>query len=79
MDMLKKFFPFSFGKKPDVTSLVIALLVYLVAAVVASVVLFLLALIPVIGILFGIVGGIVDLYLLVGIVLTVLDYFKLLK
>jgi len=79
MDMLKQFFPFSFGKKPDITSLVIALLVYLVAALVAGIVIAILNLIPIIKILGWILGSVVELYVVVGIVLTVLDYFKVLK
>ena len=39
----------------------------------------LLALIPIIGIVIGLVGGLVDLYVLIGIVLAVLDYLKVLK
>ena len=32
-----------------------------------------------IGILIGLLGGLVDLYVLIGIVLLVLDYLKVLK
>ena len=38
-----------------------------------------LAAIPVIGLIIGLVGGLVDLYVLIGIVLLVLDYLKVLK
>ena len=35
--------------------------------------------IPVVGILVGIVGGLIELYVTIGIVLSVLDYLKVLK
>lgn len=35
--------------------------------------------IPIIGFIIKIVGGLVDLYVLVGMVLSVLDYMKVLK
>ena len=35
--------------------------------------------IPVLGMIIGLVGGLVDLYVLVGVVLSVLDYMKVLK
>ena len=79
MDMLKKFFPISFTNKPDITSLVIALLIYMVVAIVTSVVFFLLSKIPFVGVFFAIIGGAINFYLAAGVVLTVLDYLKLLK
>ena len=78
MDMLKKIFPFSFGVK-DVTALVVALVIYIVGGAVLGVVFGLLAKIPLIGILFGIVGWAVGVYCFVGIVLSVLDFLKVLK
>lgn len=79
MDMLKKFFPVSFTDKPDVTSLVVALLIYMVVAIVTSVVFFLLSKIPFIGVLFAIIGGAVNFYLVAGVVLTILHFCKFLK
>ena len=78
MDMLKKIFPFSFGVK-DITALVVALIIYIVGGAVLGVVFGLLAKIPLIGILFGIVGWAVGVYCFVGIVLSVLDFLKVLK
>ena len=34
---------------------------------------------PIIGVIIGLLGGLVDLYVLIGIVLSVLDYLKILK
>lgn len=86
MNLLKKVFPYSFGIK-DTTSLIIGLVLHVVAAVVIDLVLGLigtiLAFVPVLNIIFGIVawvvGGVATLYLVVGAVLMLLDYFKVLK
>ena len=86
MDMLRKFFPFSFKEKKDVAALIINVLLYIVAGIVIGFVLGLLDLlgaIPVIGTILALVlklvSSIVELYILVGIVLSFLDYFKVIK
>ena len=79
MDMLKKIFPLSFGEKKDVVALVVNIVIYLVVGLVAGILIGLLAKIPVLGVIIALGGGLVDLYVLVGIVLSVLDYLKLLK
>lgn len=79
LDLIKQIFPLSFGEKKDITALVINILIYFIAGAVAGLVIGLLAGIPIIGFIFGLVGGIVGLYSLVGIVLSCLDYFKILK
>ncbi len=88
MDILKKYFPFSFGSK-DVASLIIKVVIYVAALIVGAAVLGLVgALVSIItlGFLAGlvgfigfVVGGLFELYVVVGIVLTFLDYFKILK
>ena len=61
MDMLKKFFPFSFKvKEKDVTSLIVSIIIYVVVMVISGVVMGLLSLIPVINLLTGIAGLIGD-------------------
>lgn len=72
MDMLKKFFPYSFGAK-DVAGLVIKIIVYLVVSGILG---FVIGLIPLVG---GLIASLIGLYSTVGIVLTVLDYLKILK
>lgn len=72
MDMLKKFFPYSFGAA-EVKDLVIKIIVYLVAGAVIG---WVVGLIPLVG---GLIGSLVGLYGTVGIVLLVLDYLKVLK
>lgn len=72
MDMLKKFFPYSFGAK-DIAGLVIKIVVYIVASAVLG---FVIGLIPFVG---GLIGSLIGLYSTVGIVLAILDYLKVLK
>ena len=79
LDLLKKYFPYSFGKKPTQQDLIKAILLYVVAGFVGGLVIGLLGKIPLIGFLFGIVGTVVEIYVVAGIVLTVLDYKKMLK
>ncbi len=87
METLKKFFPLSFKRLDSVGSLVIGILIYLVVGIVAGVLIALSGAItgwiPVIGKLvgwvLGIAGGLIDLYVLVGIVIQILAYCKVLK
>lgn len=78
MEILQKIFPFSFGTK-DTAGLVIKVLVYVVISFAASVIIGILSIIPLIGIIVGIFGGFVNLYIVAAIVITFLDFFKLLK
>ncbi len=79
MDMLKKFFPLSFQRKPDIAALVINILIQLVAGVVIGFVIGIVAGLPIIGIIFILVGSLLDLYITAGIIISLLDYFKILK
>ena len=79
MDILKQLFPLSFAKKEDVTGLVVNLIIYLVVGLVASLAIAILSHTPLVGFLIGMLGGLVDLYVLVGIVLSVLDFLDMLK
>ena len=79
MDLLKKVFPYSFKEINSVAELVIGILVYLVVGLIAGALIGLLAKLPIIGWIIGIAGGLVELYCLVGIVLQVLLYTKILK
>ncbi len=78
MDMLKKFFPLSFGVK-DLGNLIVKVLIYLVVGIIAGFAIGILAGIPVINLLTGILGTLVDLYCVVGIIVAILDYLKVLK
>jgi hypothetical protein len=79
MDTLKKLFPLSFGNKKDIGALIINILIHLVADIVAGLVIGLLSGLPLIGWLFGLVGSLVGLYFTVGIILSILNYLKILK
>ena len=78
MDMLKKFFPLSFGAK-DVANLIIKIVIYLVIDVVLGFAIGLLSGIPIVCIIIGIVGSLLGLYCLAGIVIAILDFCKVLK
>ena len=74
MEMLKKIFPYAFAEKKDVTALVINILVHIVVGFVVGLVIGLLDFIPVVGLLLDIVGKVVELYLTVSLVLSVLGF-----
>ncbi len=72
MEMLKKYFPYSFGAA-DVKALVIKVVVYLLVSAVGG---FILGLLPLVG---GILSWVLGLYCTVGWILAILDYLKVLK
>ncbi len=72
MDTLKKLFPLSFKEKKGIGGLVVNILIHLLADIVAGIII---AILPILGIL----GGLIGLYFTVGIVLSILDYLKVLK
>ena len=79
MELLKTVFPFSFQPKKDVTALVINILIYLAVGLVASLLIGLLSKINVLGVIVSLVGGLAALYVTAGVVLSVLDYTKVIK
>ena len=79
IEALKKLFPFSFTKKDGIAALIINILIYLVVGAVAGFLIGILAGIPIVGIVVGLVGGLIDLYVLAGVIISVLDYCKVLK
>ena len=78
MQFLKTVFPFSFTPV-DVRAFIITLVIYAVVGAVAGLVIGLLSKLWLIGWIFSLVGGLVDLYVLVGIILTVLSFTGLIK
>jgi uncharacterized protein (DUF697 family) len=72
MEMLKKYFPYSFGVK-DLGNLIVKILVYVVVSGVLG---FVAGLIPFVG---GIIGWVINLYCTAGWVLAILDHLKVLK
>lgn len=78
MEMLQKYFPRAFTAT-EVSKLIIAIIIYALIDIVAGFVIGLLAKIPVVGIFAGLLGSLVGLYALVGIVLSILVFCKVLK
>ena len=78
MEALKKFFPHAF-KAVELKPFVISLIVYVLIDIVCGIVIGILSKIPLVGIIFSLVGTIVGLYALVGIVLSILVFVKVLK
>ncbi len=79
MDILKKIWPYSFTAKKDIAALIIAIVIHIVGGVIIGFLVSLLTSIPLLGFIFKLIGSLLGVYLLVGIVLLVLDYFKILK
>lgn len=78
MEMLKKYFPHAF-KAEELKAFILALAVYLVIDIVCGFVIGLLAKIPLIGIVFSILGAVVGIYALIGIILSILVFVKVVK
>ena len=72
MDTLKKIFPLSFKAKNGIGGLIVNILIHIVFDIVAGLII---GLLPILSIL----GGLVGLYFTVGIVLSILDYLKIIK
>ena len=79
MNSLKKYFPLAFKKKSSLGALLINVLLHIVVDIIAGLVIGLLSGLPLIGWLFGLVGGLVGLYFTVSVVLSILDYHKVIK
>ena len=80
MDFLKKVWPTPFKiKDKDVVSFLVQLIIFIVICAVVGVLIGILAKLPIIGIVFSLVGGVVELYGLIGIVLCVLKFLGLVK
>ena len=85
--MLKKLFPLSWKYTKNVANLIVGILVQLVVGILAGLLIALagalVGWIPVVGALvgwvLGVIGGLIDLYVFVGIILQLLVYFKVLN
>ena len=78
MELLQKLFPISF-KSTELNAFIKALIIYIVADLICGIVIGLLAKIPLIGIIFSLLGSIIGLYALVGIILSILVFVKVIK
>lgn len=75
MDFLKKYWPTPFKiEKMNVVSFLIQLIIFVVVCAVVGWLIGILAKIAVIGIIFSILGGLIEIYGLVGIILCVLKF-----
>ena len=86
MDMIKKYLPHAFAadtKERMIGALIIYAVIFLAGVVISWLIGTLLGWIPLIGIVVGwilkIAGFIVNAYALVGVIFTLLVYFKVLK
>ncbi|MBR5290016.1 MAG: hypothetical protein IKU28_03370 [Erysipelotrichaceae bacterium] len=77
MKSFKKYFPFAFTEKKDIAAVVVNVVLHIVAGWIAGIVLGIVGFLPVIGLIAGLAGAVVELYLLVSMVLSVLDYCKI--
>ena len=78
MNILKKYFPFSFGPV-DTKAFIITLVIYAVIGLVVSFLIGILSRLWLIGWIFGIIGSLVDLYVVAGVILTILSFTGLFK
>ena len=79
METLKKIFPLSFKYTKSVGELIVGILIYLVVGLIGGLIIGLTANIPIISILCGIAGGLLDLYVVAGIVIQILVFCKVIK
>ena len=79
MSTLKQIFPLSFKAKKDIVALLVNLLLHIVFDAIAGLVIGLLSGLPLIGWAFALVGSLVGVYFTVGLILSILDYLKVLK
>ena len=78
MDSIKKYFPIAF-KATELKPFIISLILFCLIDLVCGFVIGLLAKIPLIGILFSILGAVIGLYALIGIILSILVFVKVVK
>ncbi len=78
MDTLKKYFSHAF-KSRTTNDFIVALIVYAVIGIVGGAIIGFLKGLPIIGAVFGIAGAIIELYTLIGVVLSILVFVKVVK
>lgn len=78
MDLLKQLWPFSFQTK-NVSELIVKAILYVIFATLFSILMGVLSKIVVINVIMAIIGTLADIYLLIGLILLFLNYFKVIK
>ena len=76
MEVIKRYFPFSFKEKNEIRGLVINILTYLAAAAAVGILIGVFSNVPVVNWIFGIVGVLAEFYAAAGIALSAFDYIK---
>ena len=80
MDLLKKIWPTPFKIVPkDLKSFLVQLIIFIIVIVIASLLIGLLSKIPILGFIFKILGGLIDIYATVGVILCILKFLDVLK
>ncbi len=80
MDFVKKIWPTPFKiKKGDVLSLILHIVVLLIISAVIGFCVSLLSKIPILGVIFLLVGGAIEIYSVVGVILSVLVFLGTVK
>lgn len=78
MELLKQLWPFSFQTK-NVSDLIIKVVLHVIFAALFSILVGVLSKVVVINVIMAIIGTIADIYLLIGLILLFLNYFKVIK
>ena len=78
MELLKQLWPFSFQTK-NVSELIVKAILYVIFATLFSILMGVLSKIVVINVIMAIIGTLADIYLLIGLILLFLNYFKAIK
>ena len=80
MDFLKALWPTPYKiKERDFASFIVQLVVFVVICAVVGLAIGICSAIPILGIIFWIVGGLLELYSVIGVVLCILQYLGALK
>lgn len=80
MDFLKSLWPTPFKiERKNLASFLVQLIIFIVVCAVVGVLIGILSAIPILGIIFWIVGGLLEVYSIVGIVLCILVFLDVIK
>lgn len=80
MDFVKMLWPTPFNiKEKDLTSFVVQLIVFAIVIIVASVLMWVLAFLPIIKVVVWLLGGLLDVYAVVGVILCILKFLGIVK
>lgn len=79
MEFLRTFFPFAFTEKKDITGLIVSIIIHIVSAAVIGFIISIFSHLPLIGYIISGLGGLIDLYIFISLVLSILDYLNVLK